>query len=72
MVSNFRYTSFKSVDFRGRVPFGFLLLVVMVFALLIRFQEVGVLAIAVVYALSAPSIWLFRLVFDRKKVKSVQ
>lgn len=72
MVSNFRYTSFKSVDFRGRVPFGFLLLVVMVFALLIRFQEVGVLAIAVVYALSAPSIWLFRLVFDRKKVKPVQ
>jgi CDP-diacylglycerol--serine O-phosphatidyltransferase len=61
MVSNFRYTSFKSVDFRGRVPFGFLLLVVMVFALLIRFQEVGVLAIAVVYGL-LPSMGDLRIV----------
>jgi CDP-diacylglycerol--serine O-phosphatidyltransferase len=34
MVSNFRYTSFKSVDFRGRVPLAFLLVVVLVFELL--------------------------------------
>lgn len=56
MVSNFRYTSFKSMDFRGRVPFAFMLLVVLVFAALIIYQEQGVLAIAVLYALSAPVI----------------
>lgn len=67
MVSNFQYTSFKSVNFRGRVPFGFLLLVVLVFALLIRFQEVGVLVIAVVYGLSAPTTWLVGFILGQKK-----
>jgi CDP-diacylglycerol---serine O-phosphatidyltransferase len=60
MVSNFRYTSFKSVDFRGRVPFGVMLLIVMAFALLIIYQEEGLLVISVVYGLSAPAIWLLR------------
>jgi len=57
MVSNFRYTSFKSVDFRGRVPFSVMLLIVMAFALLIIYQEEGLLVLAVVYGLSAPAIW---------------
>jgi CDP-diacylglycerol--serine O-phosphatidyltransferase len=60
MVSNFRYTSFKSVDFRGRVPFGFMLLIVMAFALLIIYREEGLLLLSVVYGLSAPSIWVLR------------
>ncbi|GGY81615.1 phosphatidylserine synthase [Cellvibrio zantedeschiae] len=60
MVSNFRYTSFKSVDFRGRVPFGFMSLVVMAFALLIIYREEGLLAISVLYGLSAPAIWVLR------------
>ncbi len=58
MVSNFRYTSFKSVDFRGRVPFGFMLLIVMAFALLIIYREEGLLLLSVVYGLSAPAIWV--------------
>lgn len=60
MVSNFRYTSFKSVDFRGRVPFGFMLLIVMAFALLIIYREEGLLLLSVVYGLSAPAIWVLR------------
>jgi len=71
MVSNFKYTSFKSVNFR-QVPFGYLLLVVVIFALLIRFQEVGVLTMAVIYALSAPIIWLIHKVLDKKKSSPVQ
>lgn len=67
MVSNFRYTSFKSVDFRGRVPFGVMLLIVMAFALLIIYQEEGLLVISVVYGLSAPAIWLLRRVGILKK-----
>src|SRR5690606_26781592 len=40
MVSNFRYSSFKNIDFRGRVPFVGMLLIVFVFAvLLIRSEE---------------------------------
>jgi CDP-diacylglycerol--serine O-phosphatidyltransferase len=60
MVSNFRYTSFKSVDFRGRVPFGFMLLVVMAFALLIIYREEGLLLLSVVYGLSAPVLLILR------------
>ena len=66
MVSNFHYTSFKSVDFRGRVPFGVMLVVVFVFASLIIYQEMGLLAIAVIYGLSAPSIWLFKKLGGKK------
>lgn len=60
MVSNFRYTSFKSVDFRGRVPFGVMLLIVMAFASLTIYQEEGLLFISVAYGLSAPAIWVLR------------
>lgn len=67
MVSNFRYTSFKSLDFRGRVPFAFMLLVVLVFASLIIYQEQGVLAIAVLYALSAPAIKGVKALFGGSK-----
>jgi CDP-diacylglycerol---serine O-phosphatidyltransferase len=71
MVSNFHYISFKSLDFRGRVPFASMLLVVMVFAALIIFQEEGLLAMAIMYALSAPSLWLFRWVLTKAQpVKS--
>lgn len=65
MVSNFRYISFKSLDFRGRVPFGFMLLIVMVFALLIIYQQEGLLALAVIYGLSAPVVWLYRMLLSR-------
>lgn len=67
MVSNFRYTSFKSLDFRGRVPFAFMLLVVLVFASLIIYQEQGVFAIAVLYALSAPLIKAYGVLFGGVK-----
>lgn len=60
MVSNFRYTSFKSVDFRGRVPFSVMLGIVMAFALLIIYREEGLLLISVIYGLSAPTIWVLR------------
>ncbi len=67
MVSNFRYTSFKSLDFRGRVPFAFMLLVVLVFASLIIYQEQGIMAIAVLYALSAPALKGAKVLFGGAK-----
>lgn len=67
MVSNFRYTSFKSLDFRGRVPFAFMLLVVLVFASLIIYQEQGVFVIAIIYALSAPFVKGFNVLFGGVK-----
>lgn len=68
MVSNFRYTSFKSIDFRGRVPFVVMLLIVFVFAILLVDPARVLLVMSVVYGLSAPVIWLWRkrqLIFSR-------
>ena len=75
MVSNFRYSSFKNIDFRGRVPFVVMLLIVFVFAVLLIDQASVLLTMSVVYGLSAPVIWLWRkrnLIFGRRKTDGDQ
>ena len=54
MVANFKYPSFKGVDFRGRVPFVVILLVVIVFSLVTLHPPTVFLITFVVYALSSP------------------
>lgn len=58
MVSNFRFYSFKELD-RSRVPFALMLPVVLVLGIVAYDLPIGLLAVSVVYALSAPStaIW---------------
>ncbi|WP_444920997.1 CDP-diacylglycerol--serine O-phosphatidyltransferase [Microbulbifer sp. CnH-101-G] len=59
MVSNFRYTSFKGLDFKGRVPFVMMLAVILVFSL-VTIDPAGVLlTLAVLYTLSGPAMWLW-------------
>lgn len=54
MVSNIRYHSFKGIDFKGRVPFVAMFLVVMLFVV-ISMDPAGVLfLLGLVYALSGP------------------
>lgn len=71
MVSNFRYTSFKGMSFRGRVPFAVMLLVVLVFASLIIYQQQGVLAIAVIYGLSGPAAWVYGRITGKQKAATL-
>lgn len=69
MVSNFRYSSFKNFDLRGRVPFVVMLLIVFVFAVLLIDQASVLLTISILYGLSAPVLWLWRkrsLIFNRR------
>lgn len=54
MITNLRYYSFKGIDFRGRVPFIYLLGVLMIITVLIWHTELALLSIAVIYALSGP------------------
>lgn len=61
MVSNFRYSSFKSIDFRGRVPFVVMLLIVFVFAVMLIDPASVLLAMSVVYGLSAPAVWIWHI-----------
>lgn len=60
MVSNFRYSSFKGVDFKGRVPFVVMLLIVFVFAVLLIDPPSVLLAMSVGYGMSAPILWVWR------------
>lgn len=53
MVSNFRYYSFKQLD-RSRVPFAFMLPLVLVVGIVANDLPIGLLSVAVVYAASAP------------------
>lgn len=59
MVSNFNYSSFKGLDFKGRVPFVSILAVVLVFAVLAIDTPKMLLAIFAVYGISGPALWLW-------------
>ncbi|MFV2059270.1 MAG: CDP-diacylglycerol--serine O-phosphatidyltransferase [Gammaproteobacteria bacterium] len=64
MVSNFRYNSFKGIDFKGKIPF-FLLLVIMLVIVFISYEPAVILfGIFVIYAISGP---VFTLVELRKR-----
>lgn len=58
MVSNFKFYSFKELD-RSRVPFAVMLPVVLVIGIVASDLPMGLLAVSVVYAMSAPltAIW---------------
>lgn len=62
MVSNVKYNSFKELDFKGRVPFVAILVVVLVLAVVASYPAGMLLAIFLIYALSGPL-----LIFKRKK-----
>ena len=62
MVSNIKYNSFKELDFKGRVPFVAILVVVLVLAVIASYPAGVLLAIFLVYALSGPLLF-----FRRKK-----
>lgn len=54
MVTNIRYYSFKGIDFKGRVPFFYILIVVVVLSLVALNPEHHLLVLAILYALSGP------------------
>ncbi|WP_084646088.1 CDP-diacylglycerol--serine O-phosphatidyltransferase [Marinimicrobium agarilyticum] len=60
MVSNVRYYSFKDIDFRGRVPFVVMLLVVGVFVVVSLNPPIVLLCMSVTYGFSGPVVWLWR------------
>lgn len=54
MVSNFRYHSFKDVDWRGRVPFVVILAMVLAFVVVATEPSLVLFSIFFLYALSGP------------------
>jgi CDP-diacylglycerol--serine O-phosphatidyltransferase len=60
MVSNFRYHSFKVLDLHGRVPFMFIVLVMLGFALVVLDPPVLLFLMFLFYAISGPVFTLVR------------
>ena len=63
MVSNIRYYSFKEIDFKDRVPFVGIILLVLLFVFIASEPPLVLATIALVYAISGP---VMTLVFIRK------
>ncbi len=61
MVSNFKYNSFKGIDFKGRVPFVAMLAVIFLFVLIASNPPSMLLLIVLLYGLSGPVMWLLSL-----------
>ncbi len=61
MVSNVRYHSFKGIDFRGKVPFVAILIVVVVIVLVSYDPPVVLFGVFLIYAISGPVMTLFQL-----------
>jgi CDP-diacylglycerol---serine O-phosphatidyltransferase len=54
MVSNFRYHSFKQIDFRGKVPFIVLVAIMLVFSVVLWHPPLVLFLLALGYAISGP------------------
>ncbi|HET8705675.1 MAG TPA: CDP-diacylglycerol--serine O-phosphatidyltransferase [Pseudomonadales bacterium] len=60
MVSNFKYNSFKEIDFHGRVPFVAILIIVFIFAIVFTDPPRVLWLVAMSYAVSGPLLSLRR------------
>jgi len=70
MISNYRYYSFKEIHFKGTVPYVVFLLAVVLLVIIAQNPHEVLLSMCALYALSGPSIWLYRKFIASKKVGS--
>ncbi|MHC9510331.1 CDP-diacylglycerol--serine O-phosphatidyltransferase [Kangiella sp. M94] len=61
MVSNFRYSSFKEVDWKGKIPFIGVLIIVLIFVLIASEPPLVLFSGFAIYALSGPIMTLWRI-----------
>ncbi|MBQ0797848.1 MAG: CDP-diacylglycerol--serine O-phosphatidyltransferase [Porticoccaceae bacterium] len=66
MVVNIRYHSAKAIDLKGRVPFVVILGVVMVLVVISIDPPRVLLSMAILYALSGPSLWVWTRIKGRQ------
>ncbi len=67
MVSNLRYHSFKQIDFRGKVPFVFVVAMMLGFAVIFLQPPLVLFFLFLGYALSGPLLTLWQRRFRRKR-----
>ncbi len=66
MISRFAFNSFKQVDAGARVRFTQIVLVPLAFIVIFLYPAITLLLLFGSYAMSAPTVWLYRKVFRRR------
>jgi CDP-diacylglycerol--serine O-phosphatidyltransferase len=72
MVSNVRYHSFKQLDLKNRVPFVWIMAIVMIFALIASEPPLVLFSMASIYAMSGPVLTLLTIRKRRSRRKRVE
>jgi CDP-diacylglycerol--serine O-phosphatidyltransferase len=67
MISRFAFSSFKQVDTRARVRFRIILVVLLAFVFIALHPPIAFLILFGSYALSAPTVWVWRKVRKRPR-----
>ena len=71
MISNYRYFSFKELDFVGTVPYMVFVFTIVLLVLIVQNPPVVFLAVSIIYAASGPIGWLYkRQALKKKEVDS--
>jgi len=71
MISNYRYFSFKELDFVGTVPYMVFVFTIVLLVLVVQNPPVVFLAVSIIYAASGPIGWLYkRQALKKKEVDS--
>jgi len=70
MVSNFRYYSFKEIDFKGRVPFVATIMIMLGISLIMIHPQTILFVLFLGYAISGPAVTLIMLKRKRRNRKS--
>jgi len=60
MVSNYRYISFKEIDFKGTVPYFFFVAAVVLLVVIAQNPHETLLLMSVTYSVTGPLMWVYR------------
>ncbi len=60
MVSNYRYISFKEIDFKGTVPYFFFVAAVVLLVVIAQNPHETLLLMSVTYSITGPLMWVYR------------
>ncbi|NQV70905.1 MAG: CDP-diacylglycerol--serine O-phosphatidyltransferase [Pseudohongiella sp.] len=69
MISNYKYSSFKELQFKGTVPYMVFVFAVVLLVVVAQNPHEVLLSMCVVYALSGPSMWVYKSRFKKQAAK---
>lgn len=69
MISNYKYSSFKELQFKGTVPYMVFVFAVVLLVVVAQNPPEVLLMMCAVYAVSGPSMWVYKTQFKKKAVK---